>query len=43
MPVGCGAWPAWWTLGQSDPWPQGGEIGIAVILDSDDEADANGS
>ncbi|GME25382.1 endo-beta-glucanase [Neofusicoccum parvum] len=28
MPVGCGAWPAWWTLGESEEWPRGGEIDI---------------
>ncbi|KAK0661088.1 putative endo-1 [Lasiodiplodia hormozganensis] len=28
MPVGCGTWPAWWTLGQSAEWPAGGEIDI---------------
>lgn len=27
MPVGCGAWPAWWTLGESAEWPRAGEIG----------------
>jgi hypothetical protein len=21
MPVGCGTWPAWWTLGTSTYWP----------------------
>ncbi|OJD29828.1 endo-beta-glucanase [Diplodia corticola] len=28
MPVGCGTWPAWWTLGKSAEWPAGGEIDI---------------
>ena len=28
MPVGCGTWPAFWTLSQAGPWPQGGEIDI---------------
>lgn len=26
MPWGCGAWPAWWTLGPS--WPTNGEVDI---------------
>lgn len=28
MPEGCGTWPAFWTLSQSGPWPNGGEIDI---------------
>ncbi|KAH7910586.1 concanavalin A-like lectin/glucanase domain-containing protein [Hygrophoropsis aurantiaca] len=28
MPEGCSTWPAWWTLSQQGPWPQGGEIDI---------------
>ncbi|KAJ7647389.1 glycoside hydrolase family 16 protein [Roridomyces roridus] len=28
MPTGCGTWPAWWTVSQAGPWPQGGEIDI---------------
>ncbi|KIJ18732.1 glycoside hydrolase family 16 protein [Paxillus involutus ATCC 200175] len=28
MPAGCATWPAWWTLSQLGPWPQGGEIDI---------------
>ncbi|KKY19351.1 putative endo-beta [Diplodia seriata] len=28
MPIGCGTWPAWWTLGKSSEWPAGGEIDI---------------
>ncbi|KAJ8590237.1 glycoside hydrolase family 16 protein [Rhizopogon salebrosus TDB-379] len=28
MPEGCSTWPAWWTLSQEGPWPQGGEIDI---------------
>lgn len=24
----CGIWPAWWTLGTTKDWPQGGEIDI---------------
>lgn len=27
MPVGCGTWPAFWTIGTGD-WPKGGEIDI---------------
>ncbi|OCF74832.1 hypothetical protein I204_05214 [Kwoniella mangroviensis CBS 8886] len=27
MPVGCGTWPAWWTVTKSG-WPKGGEIDI---------------
>ncbi|KAJ7725881.1 glycoside hydrolase family 16 protein [Mycena maculata] len=28
MPQGCGTWPAWWTVSQKGPWPQGSEIDI---------------
>lgn len=28
MPEGCGTWPAFWTLSQKGPWPNGGEIDI---------------
>ena len=28
MPSGCGTWPAFWTLSQAGPWPNGGEIDI---------------
>ncbi|KAI0630245.1 concanavalin A-like lectin/glucanase domain-containing protein [Trametes polyzona] len=28
MPEGCGTWPAFWSLSQRGPWPQGGEIDI---------------
>ena len=28
MPAGCGTWPAFWTLSQRGPWPNGGEIDI---------------
>ncbi|THH33258.1 hypothetical protein EUX98_g900 [Antrodiella citrinella] len=26
MPEGCGTWPAFWSLSQQGPWPNGGEI-----------------
>ncbi|KAK0434567.1 glycoside hydrolase family 16 protein [Armillaria borealis] len=28
MPVGCGTWPAFWTVSEDGPWPNGGEIDI---------------
>ena len=28
IPVDAGIWPAWWTLGDSKPWPGNGEIDI---------------
>ncbi len=28
MPAGCATWPAFWTLSQKGPWPNGGEIDI---------------
>jgi beta-glucanase (GH16 family) len=28
MPEGCATWPAFWTLSQAGPWPNGGEIDI---------------
>ncbi|EGN91804.1 glycoside hydrolase family 16 protein [Serpula lacrymans var. lacrymans S7.3] len=28
MPEGCATWPAFWTLSQLGPWPNGGEIDI---------------
>jgi len=28
MPTGCGTWPAFWTVSQSEAWPLGGEIDI---------------
>jgi len=28
MPAGCATWPAFWTLSQAGPWPNGGEIDI---------------
>ncbi|HEY1018231.1 MAG TPA: glycoside hydrolase family 16 protein [Sediminibacterium sp.] len=28
IPIDAGIWPAWWTLGESKPWPGNGEIDI---------------
>jgi hypothetical protein len=28
MPAGCATWPAFWTLSQKGPWPNGGEVDI---------------
>ncbi|KZP11625.1 glycoside hydrolase family 16 protein [Athelia psychrophila] len=28
MPEGCATWPAFWTISQGGPWPNGGEIDI---------------
>ncbi|KAF7980782.1 hypothetical protein HWV62_36845 [Athelia sp. TMB] len=28
MPEGCATWPAFWTISQAGPWPNGGEIDI---------------
>lgn len=28
IPIDTGSWPAWWTLGTSGGWPNGGEIDI---------------
>lgn len=34
MPVGCGTWPAWWTVGASGVWPASGEIDIIEGVNS---------
>ena len=28
MPQGCATWPAFWSISQAGPWPDGGEIDI---------------
>lgn len=28
IPTPSGSWPAWWTLGVSNPWPKNGEVDI---------------
>ena len=28
IPTPAGSWPAWWTLGITNPWPRNGEIDI---------------
>ncbi|KAI0779399.1 concanavalin A-like lectin/glucanase domain-containing protein [Fomes fomentarius] len=35
MPEGCGTWPAFWSLSQKGPWPQGGEIDIIEGVNQD--------
>ncbi len=35
MPMGSGAWPAFWTLGQGKGWPWGGEIDILEMAGFD--------
>ncbi|MBQ2677113.1 MAG: family 16 glycosylhydrolase [Clostridia bacterium] len=32
LPGGKGMWPAFWTVGQSVPWPEGGEIDIIEMI-----------
>lgn len=34
MPVGCGTWPAFWSIGASRSWPAGGEIDIMEGVNS---------
>ncbi|WPG97417.1 putative endo-1,3(4)-beta-glucanase [Acrodontium crateriforme] len=36
MPSGCGLWPALWTLGTTQSWPDGGEIDIMETVHNDD-------
>lgn len=33
MPVGCGAWPAFWTVPVGPNWPAGGEIDVFEGVD----------
>jgi len=35
MPEGCGTWPAFWSLSQKGPWPNGGEIDIIEGVNRD--------
>jgi len=34
MPVGCGTWPAFWSIGMDRAWPAGGEIDILEGVNS---------